>query len=72
MSEVQTGIHEFKSGGFAYDAEESSDTPAALAAWAIALPDRLNPDHADHSTRVDEYWQAVIDHADSLGYTPSA
>lgn len=71
MAAIQTGVDQYRQGGFAHDAAQNVAADATQLIEVVeGLPARLNPDHAGHAAAVAAFWDGVGALATANGYVP--
>jgi hypothetical protein len=71
MATIQTGVDQYREGGFAHDAAQDVDADAAQLIEVVeGLPARLNPDDAGYAAAVTAFWDGVGALATANGYVP--
>lgn len=64
MTTTQTGVDEYREGGYTHDAAQDVAADAVqLVEVAKGLTARLNPDAAGYDAAVTAYWTALSDFA---------
>jgi hypothetical protein len=71
MTTTQTGVDQYRTGGFAHDAAQNVAADATQLIEVVeGLPARLNPDAAGYAAAVTAFWNGVGALATANGYVP--